>query len=686
MSGSAGGNRVTRQAVEKTVNSYIEKVLKNFKAFKDAKISGSYNTGTKEDFGDIDLIVTFEGTDKKELKKQLVDYFNTIPDDVIVPFKSEKYKGKKSLSTGEIVTILYPIEGTEDQFVQIDNMVSTSEEESTFKKSFLDYPAEIQGLLLGLTKIVLIEENPQEVFKRLGIKNTPQLEDNQEFEFNLSSAGITLRKVTLTPEFKETAREDIWKSSNWEDVKKLLQNYDIDGEFEKLLDDIVKNTKNQRSKNRIKGIFKSMITVKSGEVGTPKGEKKTQSINKVEDLLEFMKGIGKVLAEEVINEPGICFYPGGFKPPHKGHFEAAKDLASRPYITQVRIIIGPKEREGITSKESLDIWNIYLKAEPNPKITVKIADTVSPIKDIYEYFQNNPLETPIYVAGGKDEVDDQGYFKSLTKAFGDRAIPIPIDEKFGRISASYTRNQLRAGDIESFKQTIPDSAIQKGYFDDIFKMLSPIIKENFEINIGREDSTIKRYLEEFAEYCYGALEVNNKPIIKVITDDSYTEEYKSFGGYTPLDNTIYVSVSKRNLADIMRSVCHEIVHCKQNESGTLEINSGETGSNIENQANTIAGIIMRHYGQLKPEIFKLSQMLNEGLAKGKSIEDIAKKHDPKGYYDIEQSVASLKKELAKGIKVEMEHTSDKKQAAKIAMDHLYEDPKYYTKLSKIGLE
>jgi predicted nucleotidyltransferase len=686
MSGSAGGNRVTRQAVEKTVNSYIEKVLKNFKAFKDAKISGSYNTGTKEDFGDIDLIVTFEGTDKKELKKQLVDYFNTIPDDVIVPFKSEKYKGKKSLSTGEIVTILYPIEGTEDQFVQIDNMVSTSEEESTFKKSFLDYPAEIQGLLLGLTKIVLIEENPQEVFKRLGIKNTPQLEDNQEFEFNLSSAGITLRKVTLTPEFKEIAREDIWKSSNWEDVKKLLQNYDIDGEFEKLLDDIVKNTKNQRSKNRIKGIFKSMITVKSGEVGTPKGEKKTQSINKVEDLLEFMKGIGKVLAEEVINEPGICFYPGGFKPPHKGHFEAAKDLASRPYITQVRIIIGPKERDGITSKESLDIWNIYLKAEPNPKITVKIADTVSPIKDIYEYFQNNPLETPIYVAGGKDEVDDQGYFKSLTKAFGDRAIPIPIDEKFGRISASYTRNQLRAGDIESFKQTIPDSAIQKGYFDDIFKMLSPIIKENFEINIGREDSTIKRYLEEFAEYCYGALEVNNKPIIKVITDDSYTEEYKSFGGYTPLDNTIYVSVSKRNLADIMRSVCHEIVHCKQNESGTLEVNSGETGSNIENQANTIAGIIMRHYGQLKPEIFKLSQMLNEGLAKGKSIEDIAKKHDPKGYYDIEQSVASLKKELAKGIKVEMEHTSDKKQAAKIAMDHLYEDPKYYTKLSKIGLE
>jgi hypothetical protein len=428
-----------------------------------------------------------------------------------------------------------------------------------------------------------------------------------------------------------------------------------------------------------------MITVKSGEVGTPKGEKKTQSIKKVEDLLEFMSGIGKIIAEDVVNEPGMCFYPGGFKPPHKGHFEAAKDLASRNYITQVHVIIGPKERDGITAKESLAIWNIFLKAEPNPKITVKISESSSPIKDIYDFVQNNPLVSPIYVAGGKDEVDDQGYFKSLTKAFGDRVKPIAIDEKFGRISASYTRNQLRAGDVEKFKQTLPDSVIQKGYFDDIFNMLAPIIKENFEINIGREDSTIKRYLEEFAEYCYGVLNVNNKPIIKVITDDSYTEEYKSFGGYSPSDNVIYISVNKRNLADIMRSLCHEIVHCKQNEDGMLEPNSGETGSGIENQANTIAGIIMRHYGQLKPEIFKLSQVLNEQLAGGKTLEDIAKKHDPKGYYSIEDSIQSLKKELVKGIKVEMEHTSDKKEAAKIAMDHLYEDPKYYTKLAKIKL-
>jgi len=43
-------------------------------------------------------------------------------------------------------------------------------------------------------------------------------------------------------------------------------------------------------------------------------------------------------------------------------------------------------------------------------------------------------------------------------------------------------------------------------------------------------------------------------------------------------------------------------------------------------------------------------------------------------------------ELKKGIEVEKEHTDDPKIAMKIALDHLKEDPKYYTKLATLGLE
>ena len=41
------------------------------------------------------------------------------------------------------------------------------------------------------------------------------------------------------------------------------------------------------------------------------------------------------------------------------------------------------------------------------------------------------------------------------------------------------------------------------------------------------------------------------------------------------------------------------------------------------------------------------------------------------------------KELQMGIETEMEHTNDKAEAKKIALQHLAEDPHYYSKLKKI---
>jgi hypothetical protein len=73
-----------------------------------------------------------------------------------------------------------------------------------------------------------------------------------------------------------------------------------------------------------------------------------------------------------------------------------------------------------------------------------------------------------------------------------------------------------------------------------------------------------------------------------------------------------------------------------------------------------------------------------GLAKGKTLIDLAKKWDAKGYYQPKQFAAKyIKPQLMKGIKVEMEHTTDVRIATEIAMDHLWEDLKYYDKLASI---
>ena len=47
------------------------------------------------------------------------------------------------------------------------------------------------------------------------------------------------------------------------------------------------------------------------------------------------------------------------------------------------------------------------------------------------------------------------------------------------------------------------------------------------------------------------------------------------------------------------------------------------------------------------------------------------------------SVEEINDQVTKGVKIEMEHTTDEEVAHEIAMDHVYEDPQYYTKLSTI---
>jgi len=279
MSGSAGGNRIIRADVEPTVVHYQETVLYKYEKYRDSVITGSYNTLNKSDFGDIDLIVELSGNDKIFEKKEFAKFVSSFPTDIIVPFKSIKYKGKRFLSSGEIITILFPIVN-DNGYVQIDNIISLSPKETEFKNEFLSLPAIKQGLMLGLIKTIVLE-NPN-VLDKFPISKA--IKHNQEFEFNLSSSGLTLRLVTLTPDYKELNREDILKITDWNVVKNLLKDYDFDKPFETLVYNIKNNLRNPRSINRIKGIFRSMVSVKSGEYGTLKGLEKEKALDIISKL------------------------------------------------------------------------------------------------------------------------------------------------------------------------------------------------------------------------------------------------------------------------------------------------------------------------------------------------------------------------------------------------------------------
>lgn len=296
MSGVAGAPRVQSRAdFNQFLRSYYD-LISQFPGFISFKPTGSYNSDpSKNDFGDIDGICYIESDkDKKAVKKELEAFFKAQPETIIVPFDG-KYAGRRTYNSGEIVSVRYQ-DFTLDSSAQVDNMIALSQSEATFKQDFLDMPAAKQGLVLGLVKAALLETDPAQVFKVLGINAPLNLPQNEEYEFNLSSSELQLRKVTYEPgTYKQVSREVIWTSRDINDLMKLLSQFDLSASFEDLLQQAKAKLKNPRSANRVKGVFNSMVSVKSGEVGTQKAAGKEQAIQAVNQTLAESRSLNRIL-------------------------------------------------------------------------------------------------------------------------------------------------------------------------------------------------------------------------------------------------------------------------------------------------------------------------------------------------------------------------------------------------------
>ena len=303
MSGSIGGKRIKREEVQPTFNNYIERVLKKFPGFVSASITGSYNAGIRKDHGDLDLVIYIKGGDVKSVKEDFKKYLDGLNDEITPRFEYGKNLGKKSQLYGAIVTCGFPIYGREGDYVQIDNVICTSESSQNFQKRFLDLDAAKQCLITGLMRVALHYINPKNVFEYIGLGELPKLSGNQEYEFVLSSAGLSLRKVTLSTDMKEVDREEIWRSDDWGIVEWILSDFDIKKSYEEILDIVAKKFKNDsRSKRRIVNIISSMVKVGPGEVGTPKGDDKIKSIQIAKNKLNVleMKSLKEYLVENNI--------------------------------------------------------------------------------------------------------------------------------------------------------------------------------------------------------------------------------------------------------------------------------------------------------------------------------------------------------------------------------------------------
>ena len=114
---------------------------------------------------------------------------------------------------------------------------------------------------------------------------------------------------------------------------------------------------------------------------------------------------------------------------------------------------------------------------------------------------------------------------------------------------------------------------------------------------------LQHTINQFAASCIDYLGIKQAPKIKLHTSTDWSEQSGSFGQYDPDANVLHLATSGRHTLDILRTMAHEFTHRKQAEKQTLPDNAGETGSRWEDEANAMAGRIMRYWAEKHPEMF-----------------------------------------------------------------------------------
>jgi hypothetical protein len=217
----------------------------------------------------------------------------------------------------------------------------------------------------------------------------------------------------------------------------------------------------------------------------------------------------QVLTEE--DGKRVALLPGGFKPPHAGHYGLAKELSSLPNIDEVVVIIGKNPRfseiepeVSITAEQSKNLWDIYTRNNEN--IKVRIQEGKTPVADVYDLIadKNSFSEGDTVILGKSDkDVGDKRYARAQSYAemhnpgvnVEEMIFPVTGGESMG---GTALRNMIAAGQKERFMSKLP-THLNKSDLEAAWNMVTPLPVEGLNNFI---DNTI----EEMSAMAAGAVE------------------------------------------------------------------------------------------------------------------------------------------------------------------------------------
>ena len=259
----------------------------------------------------------------------------------------------------------------------------------------------------------------------------------------------------------------------------------------------------------------------------------------------------------------VAVYGGGFKPPTSGHFEVVKQaLKENPEIDEFIILIGGKERDGISPEESLLIWDTYKQYLPI-KVRIELSPK-PPIQAIYNYAKNHPEETVLWVIGAREGNDDD--FKDISKRttsldnYPNMDLRVVVTQ--GGVSGTAARNASKIS-LEKLKPMLP-SELSDEEVEEVFNIMSDKVQEVLTENASYSQQI--DVVDKIAQLTNHMIDMgmNIEPLPSMEFVDGDSENAKDFFGktayYDPNRQHIVIYTEGRHPKDIVRSYAHEMIH------------------------------------------------------------------------------------------------------------------------------
>jgi len=166
-----------------------------------------------------------------------------------------------------------------------------------------------------------------------------------------------------------------------------------------------------------------------------------------------------------------------------------------------------------------------------------------------------------------------------------------LDELVGKVATRHniTKDALHNLFIQDYSTT-PKDWIKK-------HLTETDDDQNSELDIEEE-------VQKCSIWAAKKLHIKRLPKIELSMDTEEAQHNHHTGGHIPGSDKIWVYAKNRNLVDLLRTVLHELVHVRQQELGQIKPGDSYPGSPIEVEADSVAGVLIKRYGEKNHHIFQ----------------------------------------------------------------------------------